>query len=249
MVHLDVRIDGLPAALDGFCLAHVSDLHVRENDWEAKHIAETASVIRRERPSLLLNSGDFLQGNPPFLQVVPRVTAILLPQEETPFRPANIAMLGNHDFDAGLLEARALAGQLRELGVSVPLNDVVSVSGPAGTIIVAGLTLALPRFREAADELRTSGPPRIALIHEPEVAEQIPSGSADLILAGHTHGAQISIPGLRRWAVKRYAKSGYVAGMYRINDMPLYVNRGLGTTGPPIRFGSAPEVTIIRLVR
>jgi predicted MPP superfamily phosphohydrolase len=107
----------------------------------------------------------------------------------------------------------------------------------------------VPGFDRAVEDVLASSRPRIALVHEPEVAERLPWGAADLVLCGHTHGGQITLPGLEPFIVRRFAKTKYVEGIYQIQGMPVYVNRGLGTTGLPIRFRARPEVALITLVR
>ena len=70
----------------------------------------------------------------------------------------------------------------------------------------------------------------------------------DLVLSGHTHGGQVAVPhlpGLNFLRLRR--KPGYVAGLYRRGDSTLYVHSGLGTTGPPLRLGVAPEIAVIEL--
>ena len=73
--------------------------------------------------------------------------------------------------------------------------------------------------------------------------------AVDLVLAGHSHGGQIAIPGLTRRIVHLFNGSRYVDGFYMVNGNRVYVNRGLGATGLPVRFRAAPELTILQLVR
>ena len=137
------------------------------------------------------------------------------------------------------------------LGLKIDLivNDVRVIEWRGGPISVAGLTEDAPGIEQALSRLKTSPRPRLVLVHEPEVAERIPTAAADLILAGHTHGGQITLPFLERAIVRRFSGSRYVEGLYTINGNPVYVNRGLGCTGMPLRFRAAPEVAFIRLSR
>jgi len=87
------------------------------------------------------------------------------------------------------------------------------------------------------------------LVHVPDLVEKIPRGAADLVLAGHTHGGQFTLPFLEQHIVRYGCGSNYVDGLNTINDMPVYINRGLGYTGFPVRFRARPEVALVRLVR
>jgi predicted MPP superfamily phosphohydrolase len=129
------------------------------------------------------------------------------------------------------------------------MNQTVCVQKRGAGISFAGLTLGAPGFDQVVEDLLASSRPRIVLVHEPEVAERLPRCAADLVLAGHTHGGQITLPGLEPYIVRKFANTKYVEGIYEVHGMPVYVNRGLGTTGLPIRFRARPEVAFITLVR
>jgi predicted MPP superfamily phosphohydrolase len=77
----------------------------------------------------------------------------------------------------------------------------------------------------------------------------LPAEVADLILSGHTHGGQVALPGLAGPTVRLLTGSRYVDGMYDVNGSPVYINRGLGCVGLPVRFRANPEVTLITLSR
>jgi predicted MPP superfamily phosphohydrolase len=158
-------------------------------------------------------------------------------------------VFGNHDFYAGEQIVADLQSRLTSLGVTMLVNRATCIAQERGGISVVGLTTEAPGFEEAVDRLLESARPRIALMHEPDLAERLPPDSADLILAGHTHGGQITLPGLEAIIVRLFSGSSYVQGMYRVNGMRMYVNRGLGSTGMPLRFRAHPEVAVIRLAR
>jgi predicted MPP superfamily phosphohydrolase len=88
------------------------------------------------------------------------------------------------------------------------------------------------------------------MAHEPDYADVIvqhPRGSlVDLVLAGHTHGGQVRLPGLGALILPPMGQK-YVHGHFQFNKMQLYVNRGLGTVGLPFRLNCPPEITVITL--
>jgi predicted MPP superfamily phosphohydrolase len=104
-----------------------------------------------------------------------------------------------------------------------------------------------PRFDAAIAALLDAPRPRIVLIHEPDLAGWLPARGVDLVLAGHTHGGQATLPFLERVIVRAFARSHFVEGWYSVNDNLMYVNRGLGFTGYPLRVRVRPEVAIFRL--
>jgi predicted MPP superfamily phosphohydrolase len=86
----------------------------------------------------------------------------------------------------------------------------------------------------------------LLLTHRAEEVERLPHGAADIALAGHTHGGQIYVPFLTEVLLDRKF-GGYAFGLYRVNDVPVYVNRGLGSLGIEARFLRRPELTFITL--
>jgi predicted MPP superfamily phosphohydrolase len=88
----------------------------------------------------------------------------------------------------------------------------------------------------------------VMLAHDPALFAQAAAHDVSLVLSGHTHGGQLAFPlAPRRWNLARLM-SPFTVGVYRIGGSTLYVNRGLGTTGPPVRIGAPPEIALITLV-
>jgi predicted MPP superfamily phosphohydrolase len=138
------------------------------------------------------------------------------------------------------------------MGVSVCVNEAVCIHRAGVGVSFVGISGDGPEaidFYRGVAALQAASRPRVALIHEPDLAWLLPPGSADVILSGHTHGGQIALPLLQPLIVRHFTGSHFIEGRYTVNGMPLYVNRGLGFTGLPIRFRSAPELTFVRLAR
>lgn len=233
-----MRIADLPADLDGFTIAQVSDFHVGPTAaWHPQQLDAVAREIAAETPDLVVNTGDFIVGVPAMGEVRDAVS-----------RAGGRRVLGvpgNHDYVAGPEVMAELRATLGEAGVAVLENRGICVDG----ISVFGLTADMPGWDEAVDHLLRSGRPRIVLIHEPDLAERLPRDCTDLVLAGHTHGGQIAVPGLVGPIVRRMCGSRYIEGMYQVNGNPMYINRGLGCVGLPVRAWAHPELTFIRLTR
>jgi predicted MPP superfamily phosphohydrolase len=244
-----VPVPDLPESLDGFCIAHVSDIHVGDGEWLPFHIEEVSVAIQRERPDVVVNTGDYLVGEPDIDKVSEIAALLLIPSPAGQVGPANIGILGNHDYYAGDEIVDGLVGALGKLGVCILTNGTVCVTRDGAGVSFAGLVGSEPGFEDAAMALSKAPVPRVALLHEADEGERLGRGAVDLVLAGHSHGGQIAIPGITGWIVRHMNGSHYIDGSYRINGNPMYVNRGLGNTGLPIRFRAAPELAFLRLVR
>lgn len=246
---LDVPVPDLPADLDGFCIAQISDLHVGEGAWGPHHSQDAVDAMLVADPDVVINTGDFLQWEPAIERVGRVASGLVLPYTEQVHTNRNIAILGNHDYYPGQETAQKLRLELASAGVRVLENDGVCIPRGRAAVSFIGLTADAPGWDQGIERLLAAPHPRIALIHTPDAAEYLPRRAADLVLAGHTHGGQWTLPGLESWVAWKFARTRYVAGMYSINEMPVYVNRGLGTTGLPLRFRARPELTLLRLVR
>ena len=137
-------------------------------------------------------------------------------------------------------------------GIDLLINQKKLVTIGGTTLALSGLDDMLngqPDLAAARAEL-TGDAVEIWVVHEPSFADQLPatlSGKAAMLLAGHTHGGQIRIPLLP--PVKPVGAGRFLEGWYRDTAVPLYVSRGVGTTGIPARFRCAAELPIFTLKR
>lgn len=247
---LDVKIAHLPPALDGFTIAHVSDLHVGSaTHWVPRWASEAAEAVRAAGVDLVVNTGDFYWHEPPSARAGAYAAQFIVRKTGLDSHALNLAVLGNHDYYASVAGRQALADELEAAGIHVLTNEAVCVSHGPAVLSIVGLTDEEDSFERGIELLQHCSRPRLALVHMPDLVEKIPHGAADLVLAGHTHGGQITLPRLESFIVRLGCGSKYVEGLYCINDMPVYVNRGLGYTGYPLRFRARPEVALVRLVR
>jgi predicted MPP superfamily phosphohydrolase len=234
-----VKIPGLPRVLDGYVIAHVSDIHIGPYVGD-RELGEGLELVSRARPDLVAVTGDIVDFEPELAGMVARRLV------EVSGRDGVAAVLGNHDYYAG--RDRVLRG-LQSAGVDTLVNRGRVLRGADG----GGLAL-LGVDDKASPHYGAPGPrldlalaavpphlPRILLSHQPPTVDAW-AGQVALQLSGHTHGGQIN-PGR---LVNPFFE--YVAGPYSVAGTLLYVNRGFGTVGPPARVGSPPEVTRIVLV-
>ena len=229
---VDIPVPGLHPDLDGFRIVQISDLHVGPNIGR-RYVQRVAQMSRSLDPDLVVLTGDIVDGP------VPRLTPDVEPLTGL---PNCFFILGNHDCYAG---ADSWIAYWRGVGMRVLLNSSEVVSKGAARLLVGGVVdPAYGRLRpdiapaEAADY-------KLLLAHNPKLAPLGAKAGFDLQLSGHTHGGQF-FPWT--FAVK-LVHAPHVWGLSKEGAMTVYVSAGTGTWGPPVRFGTSPELTLVRLVR
>ena len=199
------------------------------------------------QPDLVLLTGDFLT-------MESQSDSTLLGRALDPLKALEgrcFACLGNHDLEA---PAHVRAG-LRSAGVALLVDEMSRVETPAGPVEILGFDF---RFRDRKAHLaevsarhpRESGVLRIGLLHDPGAFRHLPDGTADLVLSGHTHGGQLGLlwMGLPHTIVSALSRIPD-HGLWRRGKDRLYVHRGTGHYGFPLRLGVPPEESILELHR
>ena len=223
--------------LDGFRIVQISDLHVGRTIGHP-YVERVAACAKALAPDLVAFTGDMVDAP------VARIATDLAPLADLAATNSAFFVLGNHDCYA---DAHAWIAQFRRMGVHVLLNEHDTVRKGSATIVVGGVVD--PAYRDAAPEISLDGAPhadfRLLLAHNPKLAPLGARAGFDLQLSGHTHAGQF-FP----WTIAvRLVHAPHVAGLSREERMWVYVSAGTGTWGPPVRFGTTPEITRITLVR
>lgn len=238
---VDIAVPNLPPALDGFRIAQLSDLHLEPFTTE-EDIQLTVKICNGLKPDLIALTGDFVTHT---ARPAGKLAEILA-QLQAPYGVHG--SLGNHDFASGASEViRAMS----ERKIPILRNETRQIHTDKGVLHLAGFDSA---YVSAPNVRRTladwpSQQPLVLMMHEPDVADTIAAaGVQALQLSGHTHGGQLRFRGKEPAAMRR-AKWGkkYLAGHYEVGGLQLYVNRGIGTVGVPMRVKCPPEVTEITL--
>jgi uncharacterized protein len=247
----DVFLPGLPEAFNGFRVAQLSDIHLDEFT-EPLFLRDGVHHINSLNPDAVFLTGDFVTHG-----ILPNRFSISsawqcakqLNQLECPHR---YAILGNHDVMVG---STAIAEALTSNGITVLDNAHVPIERAGARFWLAGVDdpvvgvpdpeLAIPQsIRNVPHE------PIVLLCHAPDYVDTLlalPEGRAvSLMLAGHTHGGQVRMPIVGPMILPPLGHK-YVEGWFRFGNLQLYVNRGLGTVGLPIRFDCPPEITLFTL--
>jgi uncharacterized protein len=239
VVEREVTIPGLPPGLDGMRIAHLSDLHIgglTPRSWGL----EWSRAANRRAPDLAVVTGDLVTSGNEFHEDVADVIG------ELRAKMGVVVSMGNHDYFG---DGDGLAGVLRKRGVAVLRNEGMVLEKGGATIWLAAIDDTWTRRDDVATALRgrPDGAMTILLAHDPGTFNAAADAGAQLVLSGHTHGGQIAMPFASRAISLAMFAYPYRLGLYRRGRSVLYVHPGLGTTGPPMRLGVAPEVTILVL--
>ncbi|MCR8574838.1 metallophosphoesterase [Streptomyces sp. Isolate_219] len=224
----------LPRAAHGFRIAVVSDIHLGPVLGRA-HTRRVVETINRTRPDLVAIVGDLVDGN------VADLAPAAEPLRELQSRYGSYFVTGNHEYYSG---ADQWVDHVRELGIhplenartELPGFDLAGVNDVAGQIEHAG-----PDYDQALGD-RDPARAVVLMAHQPVTIHDSVRYGVDLQLSGHTHGGQM-------WPFTYIADATNptIAGLERYGDTQLYVSRGAGTWGPPVRLGAPPDVTVVEL--
>jgi predicted MPP superfamily phosphohydrolase len=221
---LDVGVDGLPAALDGLRVAHLSDFHLGPPSRGAVAVREAVAWVRQRKPDLVVVTGDLLSH--------PRargaVNALLAGLDA-------FVVLGNHDI-AVTRDPFSQPAELDRLPATLLVGASRTTERRGERVQVAGVA---PRPNAPLPDPDPRASLRILLSHYPRLAAE----GYQLVLAGHMHAGQIVLPypgGRIRFA---HLRARLTEGLYHERGVTLHVSPGLGTTFVPFRFFARPEVT------
>lgn len=247
LVRQEITLKRLPAAFDGFTISHLTDFHY-EPRFSVVPIRKAVDMVNVLRPELTVLTGDFvtvpLLEKERFLRKSAETAipcAALLGQIQGP----KYAILGNHDATAN---PPLIVRSLEKQGISVLRNRCLPIERGNARIWLAGIDDLL-RGEPRIDLTLNGIPPdeaTILLAHEPDYAQEVAFLPVDLQLSGHSHGGQIWLPGIGAPWLPPMSRI-YPRGLYRIQDLTLYTNIGIGTIRVPIRLNCPPEVTLITL--
>jgi uncharacterized protein len=248
----ELALPSIPPGLDGCTIAFLSDFHLGGPGDGIKPVGTAFDLIQQRRPDLILLGGDFFDqgvraGREPDWSRLPAIAP-------------TFAVPGNHDYKSSPDATELVLDVLDDAGISVLRNRGCSVSVRNGCIDLIGVDdpyTYRADFASANSGLALSENPRILLAHAGMVTEELPVGAADLILSGHTHGAQIRVSPFRRtgpfdafwWLdhVQGKRVSHFRQGLFWVRGSLLYVGNGIGMTSYGLRFLAPPELAFFTL--
>jgi predicted MPP superfamily phosphohydrolase len=237
----DLPCPKLPPALDGLRLGLLADFHFRP-DQDADLLDRVVAKVRGEKLDVIALAGDFMSGDP-------RVLAPLLARLGTMNAAHGVfAVMGNHDGWTG--SRSVVRRQFEKAGISFLINQHSLVSIRGESLAVAGTDYVWLGKPDPAAALRgiAANAPVLALVHEPDYFDTMTRHREIMLqLSGHSHGGQCRVP-LIDYAPRavKYGRK-YVEGAFGSGNSRLFVTRGVGTSGPRVRFACPPELAVLTL--
>ena len=233
---IEVPLARWPRALDGFRIVQISDVHIGPL-LDRRFAAVVAERVNALAPDLVAVTGDLVDGS------VARIGDEVEPLGAIRARHGVYFITGNHDFYSG---ADAWVARVRALGWKALRNERVAIGDGEAHFDLAGVDdhhgarLGAGQGEDLVRALdgRETGRPVVLLAHDPNTFERASQYGVDLQLSGHTHGGQI-------WPFRHLVRltTPWVAGLYQRGASAVYVSRGTGFWGPPMRLGAPAEIT------
>jgi len=242
VIEQDIYLNGLPLEFENFTIAQISDLHVGPT-IKRPYVESVLNKISRINPNLIAVTGDLVDGSVKYLRKELEPFKDMIAEYGTYF------VTGNHEYYSGV---DSWLDETDHLGMTNLINTNQIISKSTNQIAIAGIT----DFRAHKIKSNHKSNPKLALqhlskdmtkivlAHQPNSIHSVHRVGADLQLSGHTHGGQF-------WPFTYPTKlfNIYLAGLYDHFGTQIYVNRGTGYWGPPLRIGVPAEITLIRLKR
>jgi len=243
VVPVSLVLPRLDAAFEGYRIAQISDIHA--DGWMTPgRVLSLVNLVNAEAPDLVAVTGDFATYSR-FRSLIRHASRLVAPLRRLQATDGVVAVLGNHDHKT---DARTVRRVLAASGVIELHNAVLTLRRGGESLYLCGvddLKEGAPRLDLALERLSEEGA-AVLLAHEPDFAdESVATGRFDLQLSGHSHGGQVGVPLLRYPFLPKLSRK-YPTGLYRVGDMFLYTNRGLGAH-PRFRFNCRPEITVFTL--
>jgi predicted MPP superfamily phosphohydrolase len=243
VVPVSLVLPRLDDAFEGYRIAQISDIHA--DGWMTPgRVLSLVNLVNAEAPDLVAITGDFATYSR-FRSLIRHASTLVAPLRRLQATDGVVAVLGNHDHKT---DARIVRRVLAASGVVELRNAVLTLRRGGESLYLCGvddLKEGTPRLDRALEGLSEEGA-AVLLAHEPDFAdESAATGRFDLQLSGHSHGGQVGVPLLRYPFLPKLSRK-YPIGLYRVGDMFLYTNRGLGAH-PRFRFNCRPEITVFTL--
>lgn len=234
--HNHLPFHNLPSAFDGFTILHISDLHADMSQGAMRRLVEILPSLEYD---LCVLTGDYRgETYGPFAECMKGMAAIR-PHLKDPV----YGVLGNHD-------TIRMVPALEDMGIRMLLNESVSITRGAERIHLAGIDDA-HYYRVDNFEKAAAGIPHrefsVLLSHTPEVYRQAAHADFDLLLAGHTHGGQVCLPGAVPITLDSKLPRRLGAGRWKYHNMAGYTSMGAGSSIVAVRFHCPPEITLHHL--
>jgi predicted MPP superfamily phosphohydrolase len=237
----------VPEAFDGARIVLVTDVH-RAFFFSQSRLENIVAKVNGLDPDLVALGGDYVYGSKGY----ETQTFAALGRLKAPLGVYGV--LGNHDYahpPGGGNDPTAAMEAAAKVGIPILDNKGVWVEKSGQRFRLAGVSDLSQGAPVAAYAVEGTTPSDLVVLmsHEPDFAEYMWPGDADLVLSGHTHGGQITFFGL--WAPRYGSRFGYLSGVYsnKQKNATVIVSNGVGTVFPPLRFFARPQIVVVTLRR
>jgi hypothetical protein len=250
--HRLIRIPRLPRAFEGFRIAQLSDIHIGAF-MPAKEIRRYVGITNGLKPDLVALTGDFVTWDPSTQSAVVDVLAGI----KAPY--GVYGCLGNHELWSSVEDSITRLFALR--GIRILRHERALIASGTDFINLLGVDYesrsrmgpdnrrAVREYLLGVDRLVAPDTANILLSHNPNTFDRAAEYGIDLSLAGHTHGGQVTLEFISPDLSPSRLITSYIRGWFEKPGGQLYVNRGIGTIGVPIRFDAPPEISVFELAR
>jgi predicted MPP superfamily phosphohydrolase len=236
-----VPIDNLPPDLAGFRIVQITDIHVNPT-FRRSSVEDIVAVVNTLEADIVAVTGDLVDGS------VDQLGHDVAPLAQVRSVSGNFFVTGNHEYYSGVIE---WVDEVRRLGYTVLLNEHQVIARGQAKLVLAGVTdyrggNFLSTHRSDPQKALNGAPAadvKILLAHQPKNIFAAARAGYDLQISGHTHGGQF-FP----WNMLVGFAQPYVYGLHTHENTQIYVSRGTGYWGPPVRVGSPSEITLIEIV-
>jgi predicted MPP superfamily phosphohydrolase len=239
---LRLEIAGWPQWRRPLRVAFLSDFHTGSHSNDVVRLNAIVDDAAALAPDLVLFGGDYVNMQPfGGGRVPPRTIAAILSRLEAPL--GRFAILGNHDY---VYDERAVTDAMQDHGITVLDHARAGLQFQNHSVDVIGVPDAQVTRAEAYALLGglARDKPTMVLAHDPVWFAHLPAGP-HLMLAGHTHGGQIRLPGIGIVRTATKAPRRWIHGLVEERGQYLYVTSGIGTSGVPVRWGVPPEFAVL----
>ncbi len=237
---VQIPIPALPEEFDGFRIVQVTDLHVSPT-IRRPYVEKVVEIVNSLNADIFALTGDLVDGT------ISQLSHDVAPLKNIQSAHGNFFVTGNHEYYFGVMD---WVTQIQRLGFSILLNEFRKINRGQGSLLLAGVT----DYRggnflhtHRSDPIKAvAGAPeadvKILLAHQPKSIFDAARAGFDLQISGHTHGGQF-FP----WNFIVGLNQPFVSGLHKYKNTHIYVSRGTGYWGPPVRVGAPSEITLIKL--
>jgi predicted MPP superfamily phosphohydrolase len=229
----DLRVRGLPPALDGLRIGMITDVH-HSAVVPADDVAHAVTLLKEADPDIIVLGGDYVS----FFDrgYIGPVADLLTPLANA--RHGSFAVLGNHD------DEREVPAALASRGFTVLKDQRTALTINGERLDLAGIRFWTRTPGDIAAVLKGTGGTTILLAHDPRRLAEASALDVQLVLSGHTHGGQVLVPAVGPIAGRKFP---VLAGYATRENTSIFVSRGVGTVYVPIRINCPPDVAVLTL--